>query len=233
MTKQEYLYGQYIIVPKIPPEIANERIRLLDKNLKQLLDINYRQRDNIRIDKVMKAIKRWKGYVMSWEDSYNHTHGGYFGKTTANTKKISDKLLDTMVLMREGGNTYREIGKAVGKTHSSVYAALQRYRPEALILDNDIPIGFKPIKEYSEYWNVPDYTVRWYIESKYLPSVKVGGKIYVDLDTEPKRPAIISFEEGEEIYRLHKMGVTASRIAEDMGRHPVTIRKLIRNYNDY
>ena len=60
LTKQEYLYGQNIIVPKIPPEIANERIRLLDKNLKQLLDINYRKRNNLRVTKVMKAIDYWK-----------------------------------------------------------------------------------------------------------------------------------------------------------------------------
>ena len=59
LTKQEYLYGQNIIVPKIPPEIANERIRLLDKNLHQLLDINYRKRDDVRVNKVMKAIDYW------------------------------------------------------------------------------------------------------------------------------------------------------------------------------
>lgn len=60
LNKQEYLYGQYIIVPKVPEEVANERIRLLDKNLHQLLDINYRKRDNVRVNAVMKAIDFWK-----------------------------------------------------------------------------------------------------------------------------------------------------------------------------
>ena len=60
LNKQKYLYGENIIVPKIPKEIANERIRLLNKNLHQLLEVHYTKRDNIRIDKVMKAVKHWK-----------------------------------------------------------------------------------------------------------------------------------------------------------------------------
>lgn len=60
LNKQEYLYGQNIIVPLVPIEVANERIRLLNKNLNQLLEVNYRERDNIRVNAVMKAIDFWK-----------------------------------------------------------------------------------------------------------------------------------------------------------------------------
>lgn len=61
MNKQEYLYGKDVSVPKIPEEVANERLRLLDKNLHDLLDVGYLKRDNLRVNAVMKAMKFWKG----------------------------------------------------------------------------------------------------------------------------------------------------------------------------
>lgn len=167
---------------------------------------------------------------MAWEDKYSK-HGGLFGPSKGNTKKISDERLSMMVELRKLGLTYMQIGEKLGVSHGTVHTSLRRHRPEALSCLNElIPIGYKSIKEYAEYYSVYIYTVRWYISSGYLPSVKIGGKIYVDLDTEPKRPKNISFEELETIEHLHELGVPASRIAIRVGRHPETLRRVIREY---
>ena len=56
----EYLYGEDIEVPNIPEDIINRRIKLLNRHLKRLLDVSYRERDLKRVSDILKAIKYWE-----------------------------------------------------------------------------------------------------------------------------------------------------------------------------
>jgi hypothetical protein len=55
-----WLYGEGIDVEPIPEEIANQRIKLLQEHLEVLVETEYTDRDNIRVNDVIKAIKYWK-----------------------------------------------------------------------------------------------------------------------------------------------------------------------------
>jgi len=46
-------------VPRIPIEIANERIELLKANLSALLEVHFMYHDNDLINAIQKAIKHW------------------------------------------------------------------------------------------------------------------------------------------------------------------------------
>jgi hypothetical protein len=59
VTQQEYLYGADVIVPKIPAEVVEARIRLLECNLEKVLDHSFYVRDSRRCDQILKEIKFW------------------------------------------------------------------------------------------------------------------------------------------------------------------------------
>ena len=59
MTKTEYLYGTEE-VPMIPEEIIEKRISILNKNLEKLLKVSYMEREQERVNKILKAINFWK-----------------------------------------------------------------------------------------------------------------------------------------------------------------------------
>ena len=58
--KNEWLYGEGVEVKPIPEDVANERIEQLRLHLDVLLETAYTDRDNLRINDVMKAIKYWQ-----------------------------------------------------------------------------------------------------------------------------------------------------------------------------
>jgi hypothetical protein len=55
-----WLYGEGADVKPIPEEIANQRIKLLQEHLEVLVETAYTDRDNIRVNDVIKAIKYWQ-----------------------------------------------------------------------------------------------------------------------------------------------------------------------------
>jgi hypothetical protein len=55
-----WLYGEGVDVRPIPEEIANQRIKLLQEHLEVLVETAYTDRDNIRVNDVIKAIKYWQ-----------------------------------------------------------------------------------------------------------------------------------------------------------------------------
>jgi len=59
MTKTEYLYGTYD-VPKVPKELIEQRLSILDDTLEKLLSVHYISRDSYRINAILKAINFWK-----------------------------------------------------------------------------------------------------------------------------------------------------------------------------
>ena len=59
MKSTEYLYGTKDVI-MVPKSIIQERIRLLNENLRVLLDVHYFERDTQRISDVMKAIRFWE-----------------------------------------------------------------------------------------------------------------------------------------------------------------------------
>ena len=60
MLKNAYLYGDNG-VPEIPQEIIEERLKLLDLMLSELLEIHYLKRDSKRINDILSALKFWNG----------------------------------------------------------------------------------------------------------------------------------------------------------------------------
>lgn len=54
-----YLYGQEE-VPKIPLEVIDERLRLLNANLKKELNVHYTIRDAHKCNAIYKAIEFWR-----------------------------------------------------------------------------------------------------------------------------------------------------------------------------
>jgi hypothetical protein len=58
MKSTEYLYGTKNVI-EVPQSIIDERIRLLNENLRVLLDVHYFGRDTQRIGDVMRAIEWW------------------------------------------------------------------------------------------------------------------------------------------------------------------------------
>lgn len=56
----EWLYGKDVEVKPIPEDVANERIEQLRSHLDVLLETAYTDRDNLRVNDVMKAIKYWE-----------------------------------------------------------------------------------------------------------------------------------------------------------------------------
>ena len=59
MLTNQYLYNSDE-VPVIPAEVVMRRIELLQENLRELLEVNYRIRDNERVQTVVKAIEFWE-----------------------------------------------------------------------------------------------------------------------------------------------------------------------------
>ncbi len=60
MTTNEKLYGVGVVVPPIPAEYANIRIKLLNDNLKKLLKVGFMDQDNDTIRRVQEAITFWR-----------------------------------------------------------------------------------------------------------------------------------------------------------------------------
>ncbi len=58
MLSNTYLYGTDK-VPNIPLTVCNERIKLLKDNLSVLMDKDYKDRDDSRINKVFEGIEFW------------------------------------------------------------------------------------------------------------------------------------------------------------------------------
>ena len=58
MLKNSYLYGDNE-VPEIPQEVIDERLRLLDNTLTELLEPHYEVRDDRRIRDVQRATSFW------------------------------------------------------------------------------------------------------------------------------------------------------------------------------
>jgi len=54
-----YLYGEDIEVPEIPADIIARRLAALADNLEELLNHSYYDRDQARVNAVLKAIKFW------------------------------------------------------------------------------------------------------------------------------------------------------------------------------
>ena len=54
-----WLYGEDVKVPTIPEEVADKRIELLHEHLERLLEVGYTDRDNMRINEIIKAKKFW------------------------------------------------------------------------------------------------------------------------------------------------------------------------------
>jgi len=59
ISKNMYLYGTEE-VPKIPQEIIDGRLDILNNNLRKLLNDSYLERDRVRVNKILKAIEFWK-----------------------------------------------------------------------------------------------------------------------------------------------------------------------------
>ena len=55
----KYLYGTDD-VPKIPQEVIEARIALLEANLKELLKVHYLGRDGARCNAIIKGIDFWR-----------------------------------------------------------------------------------------------------------------------------------------------------------------------------
>ena len=62
MTKTEWLYGSYKPEP-IPKEIARNRIEALDKHIAELLEVDFWQRDDVRLRDVLKAKEFWEKFL--------------------------------------------------------------------------------------------------------------------------------------------------------------------------
>ncbi len=60
MKTNEELYGVGVVVPPIPTEHADIRIKLLNDNLKKLLKVGFMKQDNDAIREVQTAINFWK-----------------------------------------------------------------------------------------------------------------------------------------------------------------------------
>jgi len=59
LSKNLYLYGKEE-VPEIPEEIIQQRINILQLNLKDILNISWEKRDDERANKIIKAIEFWE-----------------------------------------------------------------------------------------------------------------------------------------------------------------------------
>jgi hypothetical protein len=55
-----YLYGEGVVVPLIPKETVDERIAILRAHLDELLEVDWRVRDGVRCNAIIKAIKFWE-----------------------------------------------------------------------------------------------------------------------------------------------------------------------------
>ena len=55
-----YLYGEGIEIPEIPADIIARRLAALADNLEELLNHSYYDRDQARVNDVLKAIKFWE-----------------------------------------------------------------------------------------------------------------------------------------------------------------------------
>ena len=60
MKDNTYLYGDYIDVPEIPSDIVMRRIELLNDNLAELLEVHYLNRDTVRCNTIIKAVRFWE-----------------------------------------------------------------------------------------------------------------------------------------------------------------------------
>ncbi len=60
ILSNEYLYGDDVVVPKIPLSIIDKRIQLLNDNLERLLKVDYKVRDTMRCNDIIKAVKFWE-----------------------------------------------------------------------------------------------------------------------------------------------------------------------------
>ena len=59
LLENEYLYGSGVVVPKIPEDVINIRLELLNSSLSKILDHSYHIRDNDRVAAILKAIDFW------------------------------------------------------------------------------------------------------------------------------------------------------------------------------
>jgi hypothetical protein len=59
LTQEEYLYGVGVDVPSIPEAIILKRIELLDKHIGSIFEVPFMERDNERLNAVIKAKNFW------------------------------------------------------------------------------------------------------------------------------------------------------------------------------
>ena len=55
-----YLYGDEVEVPDIPADVIARRLAALSDNLEELLNHSYYDRDQTRVNAVLKAITFWE-----------------------------------------------------------------------------------------------------------------------------------------------------------------------------
>ena len=60
MTKVEYLYGEDVEVVPVPQEVIMRRVEQLNDHLSELLEVDYRKRDGVRCNAIMRAIAFWE-----------------------------------------------------------------------------------------------------------------------------------------------------------------------------
>jgi len=65
-SKTEYLYGDYIPT-RIPKDIIKDRILNLNKNLTEVLNVDFMDRDSVRVNKILDAIKFWEKFLKDEE----------------------------------------------------------------------------------------------------------------------------------------------------------------------
>ena len=58
MLNNMYLYNTQLI-PEIPQDVIDGRLRLLDEHLSILLDVDMMKRDDKRVAAVLKAVSYW------------------------------------------------------------------------------------------------------------------------------------------------------------------------------
>jgi len=56
----EYLYGSGVIVPEIPTEVIEGRIKLLDTQLRELQAVHYLLRNRTRVREIIEAMNFWR-----------------------------------------------------------------------------------------------------------------------------------------------------------------------------
>ena len=66
MLSNEYLYSTED-VPRVPEEICDERLKLLETHMRKLLDVHFMEQDNQKMNSILKAQKFWMALKLGEE----------------------------------------------------------------------------------------------------------------------------------------------------------------------